>query len=213
MQFAKNSTVLFQGDSITHGGRGEDLNHYLGHGYAFLIAARLGADVPQLELNFLNRGISGNRLPDLYARWQRETLNLRPDVLSIHIGINDVAHQLFEATRNQAARYEDLYAMLLEDTLAELPAVRLVLCDPFVLPVGERVTARWAEWQAAVQCRQQIVARLAARFGAVHVPFQAHFDRALAEAPADYWIWDGVHPTPAGHEIMARAWLQAVEEA
>jgi len=81
----KGFVFLFQGDSITDGNRGrtKDPNHIMGHGYAFSIASRLGADLPEKQFTFYNRGISGNKVSDLAARWQADTLDLKPDVLSI----------------------------------------------------------------------------------------------------------------------------------
>src|SRR3954454_14215957 len=119
--------VLFQGDSITDGNRGRtaDPNHILGHGYAFLIAARFGALMPELNLLFVNRGISGNRVTDLAARWQKDTLELRPDLLSILIGIND-------STRHVPLdEFETTYDRLLAAAVAANPKLRIVICEPF----------------------------------------------------------------------------------
>src|SRR3954447_2755189 len=115
--FNAHSTILFQGDSITDGNRGRDnaLNHIFGHGYVHLIASRLGADYPERQLAFINRGISGNRVVDLYARWQEDTLNLKPDVLSILVGVNDVYMQLANGSGVSAAKFERVYSLLLEE--------------------------------------------------------------------------------------------------
>ncbi|MCY2924559.1 MAG: SGNH/GDSL hydrolase family protein [Planctomycetota bacterium] len=205
--FAKNTTILFQGDSITDGARGrnEDLNHILGHGYVFLIAARLTADRPGLGLRFHNRGCSGHSVVDLHARWREDALDLAPDVLSVLIGVNDVE------TGVPTARYETEYRQMLEETRAALPKTRFVLCHPFMLPVGGRKD-RWKELRADIDSRIDVVDRLAREFQAVVVPNQAVFDAACQHAPAEYWLWDGIHPMPAGHELMAREWLAAVEK-
>jgi lysophospholipase L1-like esterase len=205
------AVILFQGDSITDGGRDRAANaayyHALGHGYAYLIAARLGADHPDLGLTFLNRAISGHRVVDLYARWKEDALNLAPDLLSILVGINDVgAEQLFKAGVS-TAKYETVYRMLLEETIAARPDVRLVLGEPFFVAVA----ADAHNTRAQVDERRQIVRQLAREFGAVFVPFQEVFDRACQRRPGPYWLGDGVHPSAAGHELMARAWLDAVQ--
>lgn len=211
--FAKNTTILFQGDSITDGARGrnEDLNHILGHGYVFLLAARLSADRPDLALRFHNRGCSGHTVVDLHARWKEDTLALAPDVLSILIGVNDVDLCFNGGAGVPRAQYETMYRLLLEETLDALPATRLVLCHPFMLPVGARKD-RWREYRADIDSRIDVIDCLASQFNAVVVRNQALFDAACQHAPAEYWLWDGIHPMPAGHELMARAWLAAVEK-
>ncbi len=205
--------ILFQGDSITDGGRqrvGNDPNHVMGQDYAYLIAARLGAQFPERQLTFLNRGVSGNTVTDLTARWQRDALDLKPDVISILVGVNDAADVVDNRTKAvTAGQFEQTYDQLIQDTLAALPNVRLVLCEPFVLPVG-RVKAGWEKWSAEVTLRRQIVKKLAAKHHVPLVPFQKVFDDACRRAPAEYWIWDGVHPTCAGHQLMADAWLRAL---
>ena len=204
--------VLFQGDSITDGNRGrnEDPNHILGHGYAFIIAARYGGHYPERRLVFLNRGVSGHKVTDLQARWQKDTLDLKPDVLSILVGINDSGSVVSGRQPSVSVEeFERVYDRLLQDTEAALPGVRLVLCEPFILPVGG-VKAQWDAYLADVKQRQAVVARLAAKHKACFVPLQKAFDEACARAPADYWIWDGVHPTYSGHQVLAEAWVRAV---
>ncbi|TXK38004.1 SGNH/GDSL hydrolase family protein [Pontibacter qinzhouensis] len=208
---AKGLTVLFQGDSITDGNRGrnQDPNHIMGHGYAFSIASRVGADHPAKNISFFNRGISGNKITDLAKRWQEDTLNLKPDVLSILVGINDAASVVHQKEAVPVAQFENVYRELLEKTKQQNPDVLLVLCEPFILPVGP-VQQNWEAWHTDVVTRQAAVKRLAADYQAVFVPFQQVFDKALAKAPARYWIWDGIHPTVAGHELMTREWMQQV---
>jgi lysophospholipase L1-like esterase len=204
--FQKDGQILFQGDSITDGNRGRsaDPNHILGHGYVFIIAAKYGAAFPERNLNFMNRGVSGNKVADLAARWQKDTLDLKPDLLSILIGVND-------ALRVPVEQYEETYDKLLQQTLAALPKVRLVLCEPFTLPVGAK-KAVWEEWSADVKTRQAVVEKLAAKYHAPVVHFQKVFDEACQRAPADYWIWDGVHPTYRGHQLMADEWVRVVAQ-
>ncbi|CAG4999084.1 Acetylxylan esterase [Dyadobacter sp. CECT 9275] len=202
-------TILFQGDSITDGNRtrNNDWNHVMGHGYAFIAASRIWYDYPSKGFHFYNRGISGNRITHLEERWQTDTLDLKPDLLSILIGINDTAWLIQGNTDADAAFFEEHYRNLLQKTMVALPALKLMLAEPFILPVG-RVKEKWDTYFAEVSLRQQIVKKLAAEFGAVFIPYQAAFNDALNRAPAEYWIWDGIHPMPAGHELMARLWLE-----
>lgn len=208
------AVILFQGDSITDGNRGrnEDPNHIMGHGYAFSIASRVGADYPEQRYQFYNRGISGNKVSDLAGRWQSETLDIKPDVLSILVGINETVSLVLQREPVvYAEKYEKIYNVLLEQTLEQFPTILFVLCEPFLLKVG-RIEERWEEYHSDVIQRQAIVRKLAAKFNTVFVGFQEVFDKACEKAPADYWIWDGVHPTVAGHELMAREWLKQVEK-
>ena len=204
-------TFLFQGDSITDGNRtrNNDWNHVMGHGYAYIIASKLWYEFPEKGFHFFNRGISGNKVTDLAARWQTDTLDLKPDVLSILVGINGVSALLAGNKAFAAEQYEQDYRNLLKQTRQQLPNVQLVLGEPFILPVG-KVETQWAAYEGEVRKRQQMVERLSAEFNAIPVKFQQAFDKALAKAPAEYWIWDGIHPMPAGHELMAREWIKQV---
>lgn len=198
--FAPGTRILFQGDSITDGNRGRsaDPNHILGHGFVFIIAAKYGAAFPEAKLDFVNRGVSGNTVRDLEHRWQPDALDLKPDLLSILIGVNDDSKNLpFD-------EYEEVYDKLIDQARAANPKLKLVLCAPFVKPTGKV--------KEGIQKRQAIVARLAQKHGAALVRFQPVFDAAAKRAPADYWIWDSVHPTYSGHQLMADEWERVVRD-
>ena len=204
-------TVLFQGDSITDNGRNRsapDPNTaaQLGSGYPYLIAASALAAEPSRGLRFFNRGISGNKVPDLVARWDVDTLSLKPDVLSILVGVNDFWHKLLNGYKGTIEDYERELGELLRTTRAALPATRFVVLEPFVLRTGS-VDDRWfPEFDA----RRAAAARVAHAAGATFIPLQAMFDRLTRSTPPAYWAADGVHPTPAGHAAIARAWRDAV---
>jgi lysophospholipase L1-like esterase len=204
--FFTGARILFQGDSITDGNRGRsaDPNHILGHGYQFIIAAKYGDELADRHLIFINRGISGNKVSDLARRWQTDTLDLKPDLLSILIGVNDLGAGV------TAEQYEQEYDQLLADTMRALPKVRLVLCEPFGLPVGGKKDI-WETYHAQLLVRQAIVAKLGEKYHAPVVHFQTVFEDATKRAPADYWIWDGVHPTYSGHQLMADEWDRTVQ--
>lgn len=204
--------LLFQGDSITDADRERNIdeaNHprAMGNGYAYLAMCRWLAVHPSDDYRVFNRGISGNRVPDLLARWQDDTLRFVPRILSILIGINDLWHKIDGKTSGTPADYEEEYDTLLTKTRRALPAARLVVCEPFVLKTGV-VDARWfPEFEE----RRSIAEALARRHGATWVPFHRTFEAAVAEGsdPA-FWAEDGVHPTPQGHHLMAEAWCRAV---
>ncbi|MFT3949897.1 MAG: SGNH/GDSL hydrolase family protein [Agriterribacter sp.] len=206
------AVFLFQGDSITDGNRGRNLdpNHIMGHGYAFSIASRLGADFPSKKFVFYNRGISGNKVTDLAARWQHDTLDLKPSVLSILIGVNDAGARIKDGTPT-IVEFDETYNLLLDQTRAQFPDITFVLCQPFLLPVGN-VKNKWELFYPEIQKEQAIVERLAKTYNAVYVQFQKVMDNACRSAEADYWMWDGVHPTVAGHELLAREWIRTVSK-
>ncbi len=204
-------TILFQGDSITDCGRARIeitdpayLRSGLGPGYPYLIAARLLCDRGR-DFNFYNFGISGNRVVDLYARWKADCINLRPDILSILIGVNDTWHEKARQNGVEVPRYGQFYRMLLDWTLKELPEIKLVLLEPFVFPFG----AVGEDWIEEIDQRREVVAGIAKDYGAVFVPLQSILNDALKVAPQEHWLADGVHPMPAGHQLIADAWLKA----
>ncbi|SFC66494.1 SGNH/GDSL hydrolase family protein [Spirosoma endophyticum] len=203
---------LFQGDSITDGNRGRnaDPNHIMGHGYAFSVASRIGADFPERDFAFYNRGVSGNKITDLQKRWQTDTLDLKPDVLSILIGINDTAATISKpAEATTLEQFETIYRSLLEESRRSNPDVLFVLGIPFVYPVGKR-TENWERWRDDTANRQAVVRKLAAEYNAVVVDYPAVLDKAIAQKKAEYWVWDGIHPTVFAHELMAREWIKQV---
>lgn len=204
---------LFQGDSITDGNRGRnfDPNHIMGHGYAFSIASRIGADFPEKKLKFYNRGISGNKVSDLEQRWKTDTLDLKPDVLSILIGINDISNFIWTNDSVFAEKFEHTYASLLNQVKEQNPDILLVLCQPFILPVG-KVKEKWDQYQSEIEKKQEIVRNLAQSYHAVLVDFQKVMNDACKRAPFDYWMWDGIHPTVPGHELLARQWIREVSK-
>jgi lysophospholipase L1-like esterase len=214
LKIKQGLVFLFQGDSITDGNRGRTLdpNHIMGHGYAFSIASRLGANYPKKKPVFYNRGISGNKVNDLAERWQKDTLDLKPDVLSILVGVNDASSVVFHREPVVTIeKYEEIYRSLLEQTKAQFPNIIFVLCEPFILPVG-KVKDNWEAYKADITKRQEVVKKLALQYNAVFIGLQEVFDKACEKAPADYWIWDGVHPTVAGHELIARKWIKLVSK-
>jgi len=204
------STVVFIGDSITDGGRartGRDYNHTMGQSYPFILSAMLGDQLAERDITFINRGISGNTVPDLQARWKTDVLDLKPDFLSILIGVNDTLYP--KGGGETVERYEQGYDKLLSETLAALPGVKIVLGQPFLLPVGNFKDTYSVSF-AHLKERQAVVDRLAAKYHLPVIRYQEMFDAACRRAPADHWTWDGVHPHYAGHDLMAKAWMETV---
>lgn len=206
--------ILFQGDSITDCNRNRKLQEEpnstdaLGLGYAKMVGAHILSRKPSDNIQIFNRGISGHRIVDLYARWKTDCLNLKPDLLSILIGVNDTWHGRNKENPNgvEPERYEKIYRMMLEWSRQELMNTQLVLCEPFVLKCG----VVQDDWISEMDQRRTITKTLAGEFDAIFIPFQEMFDQAVKEAPAEFWVPDGVHPSFAGHQRMADLWLKSV---
>lgn len=204
--------ILFQGDSITDTGRSRptadtpNIKSTLGNGYAWLAASQILVDHPGADLKIFNRGISGNKVHQLAARWDEDCLKLKPDVLSILIGVNDVWHKLNGKYDGDLNRYITDYRNLLKQTKDALPEVKLVICEPFVLKCGA-VDDKWFptfdEFRVAAKS-------IADEFKAAFVPFQSAFDRAVEYAAPDVWAKDGVHPSGDCAALMAHEWLKVV---
>src|SRR5437867_8989397 len=204
------TVVLFQGDSITDAGRDRgvaDPNSAsaLGSGYPLLVASAALAAHPDRGLRFYNRGVSGNKVPDLAARWSADTVALAPDVLSILIGVNDFWHKLGHGYTGTVQDYENQYTALLEETRRALPNARLIVLEPFVLRCGA-VDDRWfPEFDE----RRAAAERVAQHARAAFIPLQRVFDDLARRAAPQYWAADGVHPTPAGHAVISERWRRA----
>ena len=205
-------TILFQGDSITDCSRSREATLDVtrpvdfGCGYPNLVTGTLLAANPG-QYQCFDRGISGNRVVDLYARWKIDALNLKPDMISILIGVNDVWHEFSRGNGVETERYAEIYRMLLAWTRKVLPEVKLMILEPFALE-SEVVSP---EFLADVKDHAAAAKAVAEEFNAVFVPLQDKLDAAAKLAPNSYWLFDGVHPTPAGHRLIADEWLKASE--
>ncbi len=206
------SVILFQGDSITDAGRDRNRKAAndpaaLGKGYPMLIAGDLLRDHAGAGLQIHNRGISGNKVPDLDSRWDEDCIALKPDVLSILIGVNDIWHKLNGKYDGTVETYYAGFKSLLERTQKSLPKTRIVICEPFVLRCGAVNDA----WFPEFENRRAMAERVASEFQLDYVPFQTMFDEAIQHAEPSYWAGDGVHPTLAGHALMASKWLEVTK--
>lgn len=213
IQLMNGQTILFQGDSITDSGRNKEDNGYntsriLGTGYPMLAGAAMLNDHASLALKVYNRGISGNKVFQLAERWDKDCLDLKPDILSILIGVNDIWHKLNGNYNGTVDIYRKDYIDLLDRTKKALPKVQLIICEPFAVKGVKAVDEKWYPefytYQAAAK-------EIAAMFGAIFIPYQSIYDEAQKYAPGSYWTGDGVHPSLAGAQLMAAAWLKAVK--
>ncbi len=202
-------TILFQGDSITDAGRSWEDDFNQGYGYPTLVRGAMGYDHPG-EYKFYNRGISGNRIVDLYSRIKIDFINLKPDVISILIGINDVWHELGSHNGVDADKFYKVYCMLIEELQQALPQAKIMILEPFVLKASA-TQADWDYFSTEVPKRAQKAKEVADKYHLAFIPLQERFNEAAKVCPADYWLVDGVHPTTMGHELIKRAWIQAFE--
>ena len=201
--------ILFQGDSITDAGRDKSNATSIGHGYGMLVKAELGFIEPGKH-EFINKGINGNRVVDLYSRIREDIINLKPDVMSILIGVNDVWHD-FRANPNgvDAEKFYKIYCMLIEEIKAALPDIKIIILEPFVMQVaGTETETYWDRFDPGVKDRAVMAKRVAEKYGLPFVELQAGFDELCKKAPAEYWLLDGVHPTTAGHEFIKNEWMR-----
>ena len=199
--------ILFQGDSITDCGRDRENDMFMGRGYATNVAQSMGYDYPG-EYEFINKGISGNRIVDLYARMKIDLINLKPDYMSILIGVNDVWHEINRENGVAAEKFEKIYDMLISEILEALPNIKIMILEPFVLEAGATEN-HWEYFKTETAKRAEMAKKVADKFNLPFIPLQAGFDDLAKKAPNNYWLGDGVHPTAKGHEFIKNEWLKA----
>lgn len=206
IELKPDQTMLFIGDSITDAGRFDPAYRPLGFGYVHFVANWLFGKYPEMNLNIINTGISGNSIRDLLVRWERDCLDQKPDILSILIGINDVCRQYYDSP-NEAVlheEYELTYKRLLSQ-VRERCNCQIVLMEPFLFcddttePVYETLKGYIST-----------VNQLTGQFDAVLVPLQTLVDNIIQKVPPDKWSDDMVHPYLWAHAWIAQRWLEAV---
>ena len=203
-------TFVFQGDSITDADRSRNNDDYRGNGYPTMVAGDLGYKYPG-QFRFLNRGVSGDRIVDVNARIKRDLINLKPDYLSILIGINDVWHEL-GGNRNGVAnpKYYRTYCEIIEEVLTMCPGVKIFILEPFVLKAAATEN-EWGVFQSETALRAASARAVAEKYGLTFVPLQEKFDAMCEKAEPSYWLLDGVHPSAMGHQLIADALCEAYE--
>lgn len=209
--------ILFQGDSITDCGRSREVLTDVGNGYPYLVRAHYGLERPG-QFEIMNRGISGNRSVDVYARIKADIINLKPDYLSILMGVNDVWHELAIGNGVATPKFEKIYTMLIEEVLEELPDVKLMILEPYALPGAategtlEDGRDKYTVFRKETEEKAAACRRVAEKFGIPFVPLQAKLDEMQVSYGTESVSGDGVHPNVTGHLLIARAWMEAFEE-
>lgn len=224
------STILFQGDSITDSMRKSGHYDSLGDGYVLMIAAWLSARHPEFHATFYNRGVIGDRIRDLKYRWKKDCLSLRPNLVSILIGVNDVLGQPFWTRglkRNLVSilkggrdvlgkpfwekltpteNFQSDYTSVLEQT--KQLKCQIVLLEPFLVHPNGNLLGLTEELNKKIE----VVRELARKFETTLIPLNDIFVKACSKRAPSYWAIDGVHPTLAGHALIAQSWIKGVIE-
>ena len=209
--------ILFQGDSITDCGRSREVLTDVGNGYPYLVRAHYGLEKPG-QFEIVNRGISGNRSVDVYARIKADIINLKPDYMSILIGVNDVWHELGSQNGVATPKFEKIYTMLIEEVLEALPDIKLMILEPYALPgaategVLEDGRDKYTVFRKDTEDKAAACRRVAEKFNIPFVPLQAKLDEMQKAYGTESVSGDGVHPNVTGHLLIARAWMEAFEK-
>lgn len=200
-----NEVVLFQGDSITDAGRDRDNPNDLSvRGFVNMTAALFSAAYPGKHVKFINRGLGGNRVKDLRNRWAEDCIDLKPDWVSILIGVNDCWRRYSINDPVTSEAFEEDYRFIIKEAKEKCNA-NIILCEPFLLPVDEEKEL----WREDLDPKIHVVRKLAREFNAIYVPFDGLLAQACTKREPEFWAPDGVHPSAPSHAIMAKAWLDA----
>ncbi len=201
-------TILFQGDSITDCNRVRENIASYGDGYAKMLCTKLSEQNPS-SFKFLNKGVSGDRIVDVYARAKIDIWNLKPDIISLLIGVNDVWHEFREQPNGVGAqRFEIIYKMLIEHTLQRLPNVNFYIMEPFALSGNKTDIHGFEKFSHEVKLRAQAAKNIAKEYNLPFLELQCVFDEACKKESEEHWLLDGVHPTEAGHTLIAQKWFE-----
>lgn len=210
--------ILFQGDSITDAGRDRSNDHLnKGYGYATVVSAILGSKYPG-EYEFENKGVSGNRIVDVYARIKCDILNIKPDYMSLLIGVNDVWHGIDWANGINNEKFDKIYRMLLDEIYEELPNIKIMILSPFVgkgratSGAEDENVQRFETFVKGVYEKTEIARQIAKDYSLPFIDLNEIFNNAFKIQNERYWLDDGVHPLASGHGLIANEWIKVFEK-
>lgn len=210
--FKENDVIVFQGDSVTDCLRMQDDPHDMSRGYAHTIASLYQAEHPGTHLTFYNRGVGGDRTSHLKERWQRDCIDLKPTWVSILVGINNVIGKYVLNDPTPTETFVAEYRYLLDQTLEKLDNPKIVLCEPFYYPAKPGEPFYMERWTGDFIEKVAAIKELAYEYKTFYVPLHGIFLNAINKQSWEYWLQDGIHPTSAGHGLIAKAWLDCVGE-
>lgn len=197
------SPIVFIGDSVTAADRRTGEPGDLGRGFVKLVDQKFSLHGQRPPI--VNAGVNGNRVRDLRERWGSDCLRLRPSLVSILVGVNDMWRRFDSGDPTSVSSFETDYRALLVSSRAEI-SCPLVLVEPFLLPVNHEQVS----WREDLAGKQDVVHRLAEEFGALVVPADSFLNSAASSRRVGELAWDGVHPTDAGNELLAQLWWDVV---
>ena len=236
MNLNSNDIILFSGDSITDGNRGHkmDCNHIMGHGYQYIVSARLALENSVSAPKFINKGYSGFSMPQIFEKWQEDVINNKPTVVSILAGVNDIFQgcNAGKSASEIVTKYSDSLTKAIKMTNEALPDTKIIVCEPFYFPLDRSDTSY--RFTPHPECEAEFIRpdtndtneMCEARLNIIHLirksakelaedkadVFVALYDgfaNEISKSKAEYFIWDGTHPTIAGHALIAEEWLKA----
>jgi len=203
-------TIVLQGDSITDSGRSRDCDLYPGWGYSSMLSGRIGLKYPG-KFKVLNRGIGSDRIVDIYARIKTDIINLKPDILTILIGVNDAGHDMGDWPNGVSPeKFRMIYGLMIEEIRAALPDIKIYILEPFTLK-GSCNEGNFDDFFAQVQLRAEGARYTAEKYGLTFVPLQEKFNALSKLCDNTQWLMDGIHPTPAGYAMITEQLMQAME--
>lgn len=238
MYLDSNDIVLFSGDSITDGNRGRkmDCNHIMGHGYQFIVSAKLAYENSERRPRFVNKGYSGATMGKLLETWQEDVIDNAPTVLSILAGTNDGLFGFLNGlTVSQVGEsYEKNLLEAIKQTRKALPQTKIIVLEPFYFSISkDDLSYRYTphiecepdtgrpdrdETQeamdyksAAIQLTRVAARRVAEAEADIFVPLYDLFAEKISKSKTEYFMWDGTHPSVAGHMLIAEQWLKTVK--
>ncbi len=200
----KDGVLVIQGDSITDAGRFSDPEQ-LGLGYSRMVAKYIENFYPDLSIKVYNKGISGNRSKDLVARWREDTLDLHPTVVTILIGINDTWRAFDSNDPTTVDEYAANCELIMKQT--KEAGASLIILEPFAIPTGVVTDA----WRADIEPKISALRKLALKYADAYIPLDGIFYNLSVDTAPEIWTGDGVHPSAAGHRIIAKEVIKVLE--
>ena len=207
MTLKPRMTILFQGDSVTDAGRRTD-SICLGSGYVKFVVNILKAKYPDYELKFVNRGISGNRSISLVERWQADCIDLKPDIVTILIGVNDTWRNFDRDLYTSPEEYYANMEKLVSDT--QSAGAQVILLEPFIMRTGHPAK-NWYAWSSDIDAKIVRLREIARKYNTGYIPLMSLFAMETLTADPEKYTADGVHPNTEGHRYIASRVIEALE--